>query len=507
MQANFFEILPLIEIYLFNSIVLFVGTGILATALGVITAALVSFYRFPGVKIMRWALFLPFSIPSYIIAYRIQDFFDYSGPVQHFMRRLWGVSWLPDTRSLFGLIILFTLVLYPYVYLLARSSFCKQSETIIDAARLMGRSYWRALITTSIPLCWPAIIAGTSLVLLEVLNEYGAVSLSSAPTLSVGITDLWWSLGDQYAASQLAIIALLFAMLFYLFENLGRGNKRFYQLGLERYHHKNPPILRGRKRYIALAFCLIPLFFGFLLPLSLLIFDVVVSIAYHLNDIIIRDYIIAFKNSFLLATITAGFCTALGIIASYILRHKTQMQYLVRFIQSGYALPGALLAIGITLGFASLNNFLANLPTIFGYSLNIALSGTVILIIFAYICRFNHVAISGIYSHMQKLSPEFDEVASTLGHKKAFILKRIHLPLIDKGIWAVFLLVFIDVLKELPASLLLRPLDFNTLAIHVYEYASDERIEQAAPGALIIVLVGLFPVIYLSYLIDRVNHE
>ncbi len=499
-KNNFFALLPIANLYLSHTLVLFVGTGLATAILGTCAAALVSFYRFPGAKIMQWALFLPFSIPSYILAYRLQDFTDYSGPVQSTMRQLFATSWLPDLRSLSGLIILFTLGLYPYVYLLARASFKRQSATILDAAQLMGFSYWKALILTAIPLCWPAIAAGTSLVLLEVLNDYGAVSLSFVPTISIGIVDLWWSLGNQGAAAQLAIMALGFATLFYIAENLGRGNRRFYQIGRSKYQQKTPRYLHNLQGYLALGFCLLPIFLGFLLPIFLLISDSLAEITTQ------PHYLDALGNSLILASIAASLATCLGIVSSYILRHDYKIRYLVRLIQAGYALPGTLLAIGLTLGFAAFSLALSNLSQFFFSSeFSIYLFGSLAVLIFAYICRFSNIAISGIDSHMQKVSPSLDEVASTLGHKRPFILRSIHLPLIDSGILAAFLLVFIDVLKELPATLLLRPLNFDTLAVRVFEYASDERIEQAAPGALIIVLVGIFPVIYLSYLMDKMR--
>ncbi len=480
------DLFPLFGNYLLNTLFLLIGVGICATLLGTVLAVLVSFYDFPGVKIFQWALFLPFSMPAYIIAYRMQQFDD--NP---------QFSFLPEFRSLSGLIIVLSIVLYPYVYLMARSTLQKQSGIIIDAARVMGLSYWRSLIKIAIPLCWPSLLAGLSLILLEVLNEYGAVALSAVPTLSVGIIELWWSLGDAGAAAQLAIVALLFVALCYWAEHVGRGHRQFYQNSNVKFQKIKAPLLKGFQAYYAVIFCSLPIIIGFIVPISLLIYDGIQT-----DSVLWFSYIIPAKNSILLAIITASICIILGILAAHILRHNYKSQYAVRIMQAGYALPGTLLAIGLILGFSGLIIGVNYVFEWLGLS-SIYFSGSIGLMVIAYICRFNHIAVSGIYGDMQKLSPRLDEVATTLGQKRTNILKNIHLPLLDSSMRAIFLLVLVDVLKELPASLILRPFNFDTLAVNIFEYASDERIEQAAPGAIMIVLAGLFPVIYLSRMMNK----
>ena len=483
-------LLPLFSDYLFNTLLLLLGVGICATFLGALLAILVSFYRFPGVKLFQWGLFLPFAMPSYIIAYRMQQFDDYQ----------WAF-FLPKFRSEVGLIIILSLVLYPYVYLITRTALQKQSGTIIDAARVMGYSYWHSLVKIALPLCWPALVAGASLVLLEVLNEYGAVALSTVPTLSVGIIDLWWSLGETNAAAQLSVLALIFVILCYWAEQFGRGHRQFYQNSNIKFQPLSTPRLTGVQAYCAILLCSLPILLGFVLPIGLLLYD-----ALTLKNIVWFDYLTPAYRSILLAIITSLCCIFLGISASHILRNQYKSRIFVRIMQAGYALPGILLAIGLILGFSGvislINHVFAwfNLPAFY-------FSSSILLMLIAYICRFNHIAVAGIYSDMQKLSPILDDAAVTLGRKRTNILKNIHLPLLDNSMRVIFLLILVDVLKELPASLVLRPFNFDTLAVNVFEYASDERIEQAAPGALMIVLAGLLPVIYLSRMLENMGKQ
>ncbi len=498
LQANILELLPVMTHYLSNTIILLIGTSVGAGLLGTVLAGLVSFFRFPYARFFEWALILPLSMPSYIIAYRMQELNDAS--IGRF---------LFDLRSLTGLIILFTLVLYPYVYLIAKTAFQKQSGVILDAARVMGLSYLHSVIRVAVPLCWPAIIAGISLVALEVLNEYGAVAFSSVPTLSIGIIELWYVLGEVNAAAQLCMITLLFVMCFVLIEKFGRGQRRFYHDG-GGYHPQRISImmngesdanLRGLKACLACLLCSMPIFFGFALPSLLLLSD---SLNIELSSI--GQYWVPARNSILLASITAIICVLLGIIAGYVLRNRYRVNILAKLMQLGYALPSILMAVGLILGFSALANILNHIFAWLGFlDTQIYFSGSVLLMLIAYILRFNHIATSGIYSNMQKLSPALDDVAKTLGRKKGNILRKVHLPLLEHSMRVIFLLIFVDVLKELPASLILRPFNFDTLAINVFEYASDERIEQAAPGALIIVLAGLLPVIYLSKIMNRGN--
>ncbi len=481
MQGGIIELLPLFSHYLMNTLMLLLGVGIISVLLGAGLALLVSFYRFPYVDFFGWALFLPFSIPTYIIAYRMQQFDDSTH------------AYLPEFRSLTGLILLFSFVLYPYIYLIVRTSLQRQSAVIIDAARVMGLSYFRSLVKVALPLCWPSLLAGLSLVLLEVLNEYGAVALSSVPTLSVGLIDLWWSLGEVNAAAQLAMLTLCFVLICAALERFGRGHRQFYQ----HYHGKklSPPTLTGLRAYVAVLLCVIPIMLGFIIPVFLLLSDIL-----NIDKAMWLATMKPALNSILLGISTAFICVLLGIVATHILRNRYQSGMMVRVMQFGYAIPGILLAIGLLLGMSQLANLLNYL-----FDSAVLLSGSILLMLIAYICRFNHIAVATLDSNMQKLSPRLDDAAATLGRKKTNILKNIHLPLLDKGMQAIFLLVMVDVLKELPASLILRPFNFDTLAINVFEYASDERIEQAAPGALMIICAGLFPVIYLSRMIGKVE--
>lgn len=476
--------------------------------LGVSTAWLVATCRFPGRAIFQWILLLPLAMPAYVVAYAYTDLLEASGPVQQIMRQVFGWQsvhdyYFPEIRSMGGAVLVLTLVLYPYVYMLARSAFSEQSNRMFECSRILGKSTLEVFFTISIPMARPAIAIGLAFALMETLNDFGTVDYFAVHTLTAGIVDVWLGMGNIGGAAQIASVLLLFVATLLFIERFGRKDRKYYETnnGLNQ-----PPvfILKGWRKYAAVTACLLPVLLGFVVPIAILgdysirYFDVTWN----------ADFKVHAFNSLALSLTAAIAATALALFLAYSVRLVP-----TKFLQAlswtsglGYAVPGAVLAIGIIVPFAWIDNSVdAIARSYFNTSTGLLLTGGIFAIIFAYTVRFLTISRGAIDSSLSKISPSMDMAARSLGNSATRTLVKFHLPLMKKGLATGIIVVFVDCMKELPATLILRPFNFDTLATSVYEFASDELIEMAALGSLMIVAVGLIPVLLLNRTVSSSN--
>ncbi len=487
--------------YIITTLLLLAGVGTIATLIGVGCAWLVTMCRFPGKRIFEWALLLPFAVPAYVIAYVYTDQLEYAGLVQSALRELFGWQtardyWFPDIRTLGGAILMLALVLYPYIYMLARASFLEQSANIQAASRTLGCTPWQSFIRVSLPMARPGIAVGLSLVSMETINDFGTVDFFAVKSMSAGIYDTWLNMGNIGGAAQIACMMLIFVVMLVSLERIGRAKQRQFN-GADRYRELITYPLTGWRAAFATLACLLPFAAGFLIPFMVLSYYAWDNFSESWND----EFLTIAGNSFMLALLTAFICCLVGLLLAYSKRlHSSRaLNSAVRLSGLGYALPGAVLAIGVIIPFAAFDNGLDSLMMdLFGISTGLLLSGTIFAVLFAYVVRFLTVATGSVESSLAKITPTMDMAARSLGLNSMQTLWRVHLPLIRGGLLTGALVVFVDCMKELPATLILRPFNFDTLATYVYQYASDEMLEQSALGALLIVLVGLIPVILLS---------
>lgn len=491
--------------YLLNSLWLMLGSGAGVLMIGVPAAWLTSMYRFPGRRLFEWALLLPMAIPAYIIAYTYTGLLDYAGPLQSLLRDLfgWGYGdyWFPQVRSLGGAITMLSLVLYPYVYLLCRAAFLEQSAAMLESGRTLGMGPWRTFGLVSLPMARPAIVAGLSLALMETLADYGTVQYFGVDTFTTGIFRTWFGLGESAVAAQLAALLLGFVFALIVLERWSRRQVR-YHAPTQRPQAPPRQRLTGWTAGLAMLACLVPVGAGFLVPAGQLLYWSLTTAEAGLDS----GFIELTLNSLSLALTSALVAVALALFLSYGKRlHPTRrIVAAVRLAGMGYAIPGTVIAIGVMLPFAWFDNQLDSwMRGRFGISTGLLLSGTLVALVFAYTVRFLSVSLQAVEAGLGKVKPSLDDAGRSLGLRPAGVLARIHLPLLKGTLLTALLLVFVDVLKELPTTLILRPFNFNTLAVRAYEMASDERLADAGLPALMIVAVGVLPVILLSRSIGR----
>jgi len=493
--------------YVGTTLWLLLGVGVSVFLTGVTTAWLVTMCRFPGRRIFEWLLLFPLAIPAYVMAYAYTDLLEYAGPVQSSLRALFGWQsardyFFPPVRSLGGAIMFMGLVLYPYVYLLARSAFLEQSVSVLEVSRVLGKGPWQTFKTVSFPAARPAIVVGVSLALMETLNDYGTVDFFAVYTLTAGLIDVWLGMGSLAGGAQIASSMLVFVILLIVLERMSRRQQKVYQQASSRFKTLPTYSLKGWRSALAFGLCALPVIAGFVVPvlvlgqLSIVYFD--------------RSWTPEFKSYALNSlTLSAGAALVALLVALFIayarrLREGRVLRVATRAASLGYAVPGAVLAVGILIPFATFDNALdAFMRNWFGVSSGLLLSGTVVAVMFAYVVRFLAVAVGQVESSLEKISPSVDMAARTLGFRAGQTLIRYHLPLIRGGLLTAVMVVFVDCMKELPATLLLRPFNFETLATYVYRFASDEMLGEAALGSLTIVAVGLLPVAFLSRMISR----
>ncbi|SPA39731.1 Iron(III)-transport system permease [Cupriavidus taiwanensis] len=491
--------------YVLNTVWLLCGVAAGVLLLGVSTAWLVSTCRFPGHAVMEWALVLPMAMPAYVIAYAYTDALQFAGPVQGWLRELTGWRareyWFPEIRSLGGAIALFSLVLYPYVYLTARAAFLQQTQNTLEAARLLGHGTWSRLWRVVLPLARPGIVAGTALAMMETLADFGTVAYFAIPTFSTGIYRAWFSLGDKNAAAQLSACMLLFVAAILLMERASRGRAQVF--GNQR--RAAAWTLDGAQGWLALVACLVPVLLGFVVPALMLC-----RMAFTDGDAQFGPRFVGLvRNSFLLASATALAAVAVALAVGYAARavngkRSWLMRGLTRVCGMGYALPGSVIAVGVLVPVARLDNALsAWLQQQFGVSVGLLLTGGIAALVYALLVRFLGVALQTVNAGLGKITPSMDAAARSLGHGPGATLRRVHLPMLRGSLLTAALIVFVDVMKELPATFVMRPFNFDTLAVQAYNLAADERLTEAATASLVIVAVGLLPVIVLSRTIRR----
>jgi iron(III) transport system permease protein len=491
--------------YIGNSLALLVGVGFFSLLLGVIPAWMVTMYRFPLSRQLEWALLLPMSMPAYIIAYSYTGALDVAGPLQTMLREFTGWQyrdyWFPEVRSLGGAIAMLSLVLYPYIYLLARAAFIEQSVCVLEVSRTLGCNAVDAFRRVALPLARPAIMVGLSLVVMETLADYGTVQYFGVSTFTTGIFRTWFGLGNSLAAAQLSALLLVFVAVFLYLEKRSRKQARYHHTS-STYSSLMQQRLTRRQGYIALVICAAPLVFGFIIPVSLLINWAMDTYA----EVLGKDFYLLLFHSLLLAFVTAVLALAIALFMAYSNRNSPSLlnRIMLRFVSMGYAIPGTVIAVGVLIPFAWFDN---SLDTLLMENLNISsgllISGTVFTLVFAYLVRFLAVSINTVEAALVKIKPVMDEVAKTTGMRAGTIVKRIHIPMMRGSLLTALLLVFVDVLKELPATLILRPFNFNTLAVRTYELANEELLAEAAVPALAIVIAGIIPVIIISNSISR----
>ena len=492
--------------YILNSFWLMVGVGIGVLTIGVGTAWLVTMCRFPGSRIFEWALLLPLAAPAYLLAYTYTEVLEFYGPVQGSLRALFGWEslqdyWFPDVRSLGGAIAMLSLVLYPYVYLLSRVAFLEQSASTLEASRSLGCSPWRSFFTIALPLARPAIAAGTALALMETLNDFGTVQFFGVNTFTTGIYRTWLGMGQRVSAAQLASLLMLFIFVLVVLERFSRRQARYYQSN-GRYQPLQRYELGRLRAFLAQMACFLPLALGLLVPAGVLL---EMTLA-HASETIDEEFWQLAGNSLFLATVSAAIAVLLATIMAYGVRLNPNfgMRLSVRVASMGYAIPGSVIAVGILIPMGQFDNWLDRwMSNTFGISTGLLLSGTVVALILAYLVRFLAVSFNTIESSLAKIKPTLDDAARSLGRRPSNTLVEVHAPLMLGSLLTAGMLVFVDVMKELPATMVIRPFDFDTLAVRVHRYAADERLVEAAGPALAIILVGILPVILLSIQIAR----
>jgi iron(III) transport system permease protein len=440
-------------------------------------------------------------MPAYIIAYVYTDLLEYAGPVQTFLRAAFGWStgrdyWFPEIRSLGGAVAMMTLVLYPYVYLLARTAFAEQSLSLIEASRTLGRGPWRSFLTVALPMARPAIVVGVSLALMETLNDYGTVDFFAVQTFTLGIFDVWLNMGSAPGAAQLAVVALAFVLALIGAERWARRDQRFYQTG-SKYRALSRQPLGGAAGVLAAAACLVPVLLGFLLPAGVLL-----RYALRYSDQAFSgEYLAYAANSLSLSTLSALAAVAVGLFMAYggRLGGGTALRAATQFASTGYAIPGAVLAIGILIPLAKLDMGIDSLSKrLLGIPAGYLLTGSIVAVMFGYLVRFLALSHGAARASLAQITPNMEGAARTLGHGPLRTLLRVHLPLIRGSLLAAGILVFVDCMKELPLTLILRPFNYETLATYVHQFASRGLLEESSLGALTIVASGILPVILLS---------
>jgi iron(III) transport system permease protein len=487
-----------------RTLLLMAGVGFLSLVIGTGTAWLVTMYRFPGRRYFQWLLLLPLAIPTYIIAYTYLEMLDYSGMVQTALRDLFGWRnardyWFPDIRSLGGAIAVMSAVLYPYVYITARASFIAQSVCVLEVSRTLGRTAAETFWQVALPLARPALAAGVALVLMETLNDIGAVEFFGVRTLTVAVYDTWLDRNSLAGAAQIACVMLLFVFALLILERALRAGRRFHHT-TGKYRDLRVDELRGWRGALAAFACALPVLFGFVLPASVLVHDALVHVAAGLAP----EFWEAAANSLMLAAAAALLAVGFAVVLAYARRQtrSTLIQAASTLPAISYAIPGTVLAIGLLIPLAGLDNFIDGLMrSLFGVSTGLVLSGTAFAIVLAYTIRFLAASLGAVEAGLSKVSRNIDAAGRTLGATIGEMLIKVHLPLLRPALGAAALLVFVDSMKELPATLLLRPFNFDTLATQVFTLVSLYRYEEAGLSALTIVLVSLAPVLLLHGII------
>lgn len=491
--------------YILTTVALVALVSIGTLGIGVGAAWLVTMTRFPGVRLFEIALVLPLAFPAYVLAYAYTFVLDHPGIVQTTLRSVTGWEprdyWFPEIRSLGGAAVMLILVLYPYVYLLARAAFLQQSGGAFLAARALGKNAFQAFWLVSLPMARPAIASGVLLAVMETIADFGTVSYFGVQTFATGIYTSWFSMADRAGAAQLALCLLSFALVLAVVERSTRGKARYHQAGKQ--HAAMPPAdLKGWRSAGAWVLCALPVCFGFLLPVVIL-FNMGLQSEQNLLS---RRYIAFLQNSLTLATLAALLTVMAAICLGFYQRLRpgrpsAMAAYMSRL---GYAVPGGVIAVGLMVPFAAFDNAMdAWMQANFEIRTGLLISGSIWLLVAAYMVRFLAAALGAYESGQSTVHANMDAAARSLGQGPLGMLRRVHLPMLTPSLLTALLIVFVDVMKELPATLIMRPFNYDTLAVQAYRLASDERLEGAAVPSLVIVAVGLLPVILICRQVGR----
>ena len=491
--------------YAVNTLVLARSVASGSVVVGTGAAWLVTGYRFPGARLLEVLMVMPLAFPAYVLAYAYTDLLSHSGAVQTALRAAtgWGPRdyWFPNIRSLPGAAVMLVCVLYPYVYLLARTAFARQSIAAFHVARTLGQGPWRAFFRVSLPMARPAIAGGAVLAVMETIADYGTVAHFSVRTFSTGIYQAWFSMGDRGAAAQLALCLLGFALVLVVLERLQRGSARADTRGAAAQAFEPQP-LPGLAGWLATAFCAVPFLIGFVIPVLVL-----GRMAARSNQSLLDPRYIGFMtNSLSLAGFAALVTVAGAILVGYRARLAPgrRARAMVMLAGIGYAVPGGVIAVGLLVPAGLLDNRIDTaLRAHLGVSSGLLLTGSISLIVVAYMVRYMATALNAFDAGLETIGRNLDAVARTLGHTPATVLGRVHLPILRGSLLTGLLLVFVDVMKELPATMILRPFNFDTLAVQAHRLASDERLDQAAVPSLVIAAIGLLPVVLICRGIAR----
>ena len=480
--------------YTWTSLLLCLLVGVGVAGIGMATASAVTLFEFPGRRVFEWALLLPLAMPAYVLAYAYTDFLQYGGPLQSWLRSAFGLQGrlLPEVRSLGGAVLVFTVALYPYVYLLARTALSERAVHLMEAARLLGAPLTRRIRQVALPLARPAVAAGVALALMETLADFGVSSYFGIQTFTAGIYKAWLSMDNRMAAAQLATLLLIFVAVLLRIEHSAQKRMRFAAgRGARAGAADAAPVqLRGGRAALAWGVCAAPIAFGFVLPVLFMLRPLVLG----WDNLLWDQFVNWTLNSLWLAGLSAVLATALALSLAFAVRRQPDVftRGAVQLASLGYAVPGAVIVVGLLLPVGWLQA--AAPQTGAGYWI----TATVLGVVWAYLVRFSAVALQSIQSGYSRIPSSFDDSARMLGTTGAGLLVRVHWPLLKRSVAVAGLLVFVDVMKELPATLVLRPFNSDTLAVVTYQLARDERLGEAALPALALVLVGLLPVALLS---------
>jgi iron(III) transport system permease protein len=484
--------------YAITSVALCVLVGLGVALLGSATACAVTLFDFRGRKTLEWALLLPIAMPAYVVAYAYTDFLQFAGPAQSWIRSTFNLQGrvLPEVRSLGGAVLVFVLTLYPYVYLLARTALSERAAHLMEAARLLGAPLKRRIRTIALPLARPAIAAGTALALMETLADFGVSSYFGIQSFSAGIYKAWLSMDNRIAAAQLAALLLVFVAALLKLERHSRQRLRFAATKGARAGsaESRPVVLHGKHLAIAWLVCSVPVLLGFVLPVLMMLRPLVQGLSNADAPLPWGAFGHWAFNSLKLAAIAAVLAVGMALAMAFVVRRSPNAltRGVVNIAGMGYAVPGAVIVVGLLIPVGALQ---AAQPS---WGIGYVVTATVLGVVWAYLVRFSAVALQSVQSGYSRVPMSFDDSARTLGVTGFALLRRVHWPLLRRSTMVATLLVFVDVMKELPATLVLRPFNHDTLAVMAYQLARDERLGEAALPSLALVLVGLIPVVLLS---------
>ncbi len=487
--------------YTTNTLVICLSVGLLSAAIGTGAAWMLTMYRFWGSRALQWLLLTPLAIPAYVGAYAMVDFLEYAGPVQTTLRSLFGwesarAYWFPEIRSRWAAIVVLTAALNPYVFLLVRTALREQSGDAYEVARALGAGplarFWRV----GLPLARPAIAAGVAIVMMETLSDFGVVDFFAVQTLTTGIFSIWLESHNAGGAAQIALVILGFVFVLAAFEKISRSRSRFYRMSRQS-RPVTPRHLTGALAFLCLALCAVPFVIGFVMPVGVLLFHAINKPEFWFSNGLL---------SALLHTLMVGGAAAIAsVLGALFLVYGVRMsgrqlpRKLMPLTTIGYAAPGAVLGVGILIPMAAADNFMADgVLAITGWDPGLVMTGTAFAVVYAYCVRFFAIAQGTADAAFERVSPSLPMAARSLGRSARGALAEVYVPLIRRSVGTALLLVFVDSVKELPATLLLRPFNYGTLATRVYEQASLEQLEQAAPPAIMVITVGLIAVAMLA---------